>query len=324
MNERRSTALITGVTGQDGVHLARLLVAEGMRVVGTHRPASVAAGAMAPYLEEVELVELELRDRSRFAALVEDVRPAEVYNFAGMSSVGDSWAEPAAAVEINGAAPRAMLAALATMPETRFMQAASSEQFGDAAGSPYARGKSIAYQAVAEARRDGRFAVAAVLHIHESPLRRERFVVRKITRAATAIAHGRQDGLTLGSVDVRRDWGAAVDHVRAMRLMMTADNPVDYEVATGVVHELREVVEMAFAAAGVPDPWSVVTIDENLARPSDAPVLAGDPSPLERALGWRPRHTLEEVVVAMVAADDARLRTGVEEDVRYLDPRMIV
>lgn len=313
------TALVTGVTGQDGVHLARLLRAEGWRVVGTHQPGSAAALAMAPYLGGVGLVGLDLRDHAGFASLVDQVEPDAVYNLAGMSSMGDGWADPAAAMALNGEAPEAMLRVLASRPEVRFLQAASSEEYGEARESPYARGKVRAHDAVRAARSEGRFAVAAVLHIHESPLRRPRFVVRKVTRAAAAIALGRQDRLSLGAVDVRRDWGSAADHVRAMRLMMGADEPRDFEIATGVVHGLRDVVELAFAAAGVADPWSHVDTDPTLVRPADAAVLVGDPEPLRRALGWEPRHTLADIVSAMVAADRARLETGVEEDERYLD-----
>ncbi|TNM44144.1 NAD-dependent epimerase/dehydratase family protein [Nocardioides albidus] len=315
----RPVALVTGVTGQDGVHLARLLVAEGCRVIGTHRPGSPAAAAMRPYLREVELVGLDLCDEEGFASLVRDVRPAEVYNLAAMSSVGQSWQEPEAAMALNGAAPTAMLRALEAVPQARFLQAASAEQSGEAAASPYARGKRLGHEAVVAARDSGRFAVAAVLHIHESPLRRPTFVVRKITRAAAAISLGRQQRLTLGSLGIRRDWGAAADHVRAMRLMLASDTPADHEVATGVLTSLSTVVELAFAAAGISDPWTLVDFDEALERPVDAAVLAGDPAPLRSALGWEPRHSLAETVAAMVAVDRERLVSGVEEAEHYLD-----
>lgn len=313
------TALVTGVTGQDGVHLARLLHGEGMRVVGTHQPQSPAATTMQPYLQGIDLVGLDLRDHAGFAALVDDIDPDEVYNLAGMSSMGDGWADPDLAMALNGEAPAAMLTALAARPGARFLQAASSEQYGAAQDSPYARGKQRAHEAVLQARAEGRFAVAAVLHIHESPLRRPRFVVRKIARSAAEIALGRRESLTLGAVEVRRDWGAAVDYVRAMRAMVAADEPADFEVASGVVHGLRDVVELAFAAVGIDDPWPLIDTDPALVRPADAAVLVGDPEPLRRALGWEPRHSLAEVVAAMVAADVLRLESGVEEDERYLD-----
>lgn len=313
------TAVITGVTGQDGVHLARLLRAEGLRVVGTHRPGSGAPGQMAPYLDGVEVIPLDLRDRDGFRRLLTDVRPDEVYNLAALSSVGDSWSDPASAMELNGGAPSAMLSALSTVPTARFLQAGSAEEGVEAGRSPYARGKAVAREAVLDARSSGRFAVAAVMHIHESPLRRPRFVVRKVTRAAAAIAMGRQERLTLGTLDIRRDWGSAVDHVRAMRLMIRADEPTDQEVATGVEHSLRDVVELAFAAAGVSEPWSVVDTDEGMRRPADPTRLVGVVSPGLRALGWEPRHSLSDVISAMVAADRERLATGIEEHERYLD-----
>lgn len=313
-----TTHLITGVTGQDGVLLARLLLAEGGTVVGTHRPGSPAAAAMAPYLHGVELVAHDVRDQRGFANLVASVRPDEVYNLAAFSSVGQSWGSPDEALQVNGTSPEAMLDTLASLPAVRFLQAASSEETGDASGSPYARGKARAHEAVAAARMQGQFAVAAVLHIHESPIRRQHFVVRKITRGVAEIALGRRASLSLGQLDVRRDWGAAADHVRAMRLMMRADEPADFEVATGVVHALRDVVQMAFDAAGVNDPWSHVDSDDALYRPQDAVELVGDPDPLYRALGWQPTRTLGDVIAEMVAADLRRLATGVEEHERYL------
>ena len=313
-----STHLVTGITGQDGVHLARLLRAEGGRVVGVHRPGSREALAMAPYLHGVELVALDVRDHAGVANLIESVRPDEVYNLAAMSSVGESWDHPDEAVAVNGAAPVAMLATLAAHPDVRFLQAASAEETGDAAGSPYARGKAQAHAAVAEARARGLFAAAAVLHIHESPIRRRRFVVRKITRGAAEIALGRRERLSLGSLHVRRDWGAAADHVRAMRLMLAAAEPADFEVATGHVHALRDVVELAFAAAGISDAWGHVDHDESLVRPADAAELRGDPAPLLRVLGWAPTRTLADVVAEMVAVDLRRVETGVEEHESYL------
>lgn len=318
MTSHQTRHLVTGVTGQDGVLLARLLRSEGGRVVGTHRPGSPAAAAMAPYLEGVELVPLDVQDHDGFARLVEDLRPDEVYNLAAMSSVGQSWDHAEEALAVNGEAPAAMLTALAGT-SARFLQAASSEETGEASGSPYARGKARAHEAVEAARAEGRFAVAAVLHIHESPLRRRQFVVRKITRAVAEMALGQRERLTLGSLDVRRDWGAATDHVRAMRLMLQAGEPRDFEVATGVVHGLRDVVELAFAAAGIEDPWSRVDSDPALARPQDAAELAGDPAPLRAALGWEPTRTLEQTIAEMVAVDLRRLETGVEEHASYLD-----
>lgn len=312
-----TTHLVTGVTGQDGILLARLLRAEGGRVIGTHRPGSPDASAMAPYLHGIELAPVDLRDRAGLARLVAETQPDEVYNLAAFSSVGQSWSHPDEALAVNGDAPAALLELLPA--RTRFLQASSSEETGAASASPYARGKARAHEAVIEARDGGRFAVAAILHIHESPLRRRQFVVRKITRAVAEMSLGRRDRLALGSLDVRRDWGAASDYVRAMRLMLSADMPADFEVATGQVHGLRHVVELAFAAADLPDPWSRIDYDTTLERPKDAAELVGDPEQLRRTLGWQPSRSLADVISQMVAVDRRRLESGVEEDERYLD-----
>lgn len=319
MSARITTALVTGVTGQDGVHLARLLRSEGVRVVGTHRPGSPAVPAMAPYLRGVTLVAMDLRDHRGFADLVRELRPDEVYNLGSFSSVGASWLDPQTAVHLNGDAPAAMLAAIGPLPGTRFLQAGSAEVTGEASASPYARGKARASDAVARARDRGMFCVEAVLHIHESPLRRREFVVRKITRAAAEIALGRRERLVLGTVDVRRDWGAATDHVRALPLMLRAEEPADHVVATGTVHSLREVVDLAFDAAGVRDHWERVDVDASRARPTDARELVGDPGPIRDALGWQARTTLAKTIEHMVEVDRRRLQSGIEEEESYLD-----
>jgi len=313
-----TTHLITGVTGQDGVLLARLLRAEGGRVVGTCRPGSSMAAAMAPYLDGVEVVGVDMRDHAGLAALIEDVRPDEIYNLAAMSSVGLSWVNEQEALDTNGHAVAALIDVAKRLPQTRVLQAASAEETADASSSPYARGKAYARDAVASAREDGLFATSAVLHIHESPLRRPTFVVRKITRSAAAIRLGQLDRLTLGGLDIVRDWGAAVDHVAAMRGMLAADQPQDFEIATGVLHSLREVVDLAFDEAGVSDHWSLIDYDPGLKRPADAAEIRADIAPIRSALGWAPLHQFEDVVRSMVRADIARLTTGVEEHLDYL------
>lgn len=313
-----ATHLITGVTGQDGILLARLLRAEGGRVVGTCRRGSAAATSMAPYLEGVEIVHVDMRDQASLAELIEDLRPAEIYNLAAMSSVGMSWQHEQEALETNGIAAAALVEVAERLPSTRVLQAASAEEAAGASSSPYARGKAQARRAVDDARERGLFACSAVLHIHESPLRRPNFVVRKISRAAAAIALGRLDRLTLGGIDVVRDWGSASDHVAAMRQMLAADEPRDFEVATGILHSLREVVAIAFDEAGVNDYWQLIDHDPGLARPTDAAEIRGDTDTIRKALGWEPRHSFEDVVRSMVRTDLARLRSGIDEDVRYL------
>lgn len=313
-----SVSLITGVTGQDGVLLARRLLADGDTVIGTCRPGSEALSHMAPYLDGVRVVPLDLRDTRGFDALVHDLRPDAVFNLGAISSVRHSWDFPEQALDTNGRAVESMLASLASLGNVRFVQAASAEEHGEAAESPYAVGKAMARDAVLTARESGLFAAAAVLHIHESPLRRPEFVVRKVTKAVAEIVRGTRERLVLGPLHVRRDWGAAVDYVDAMIRIMRADEPADFEVGTGRIVSLREVVAAAFEAGGLGDFETYVDFDPALSRPVDAGEIASDPRRLREVLGWAPQFTIEQVVAQMVAADLRRLETGVAEDPTYL------
>lgn len=319
-----STALITGVAGQDGIHLARLLSHEGTRVVGTVLPGSTDAAAMAVYLRDVHVVPHDVRDGAGFAELLERRRPDEVYNLAGFSSVGASWDHPDLVAEVNGTAVERMVEALVayrgrTSHDVRFFQASSAEELGPAPLSPYARAKAVARGAVASARERGLFACAGILHNHESPLRPPTFVTRKITRAAAEIRLGRAESLSLGNLDVTRDWGAAVDYVAAMRRMMELEEPRELMIATGVRHRLDDVVRTAFDAAGIADPAPYVVQDPSLRRPADAASLPCDIGPTIEALGgWRPPTSFAAVIGDMVEVDLRRLRTGVEESPSYL------
>ena len=310
--------LITGVAGQDGVLLARLLRREGIDVVGTVRPGSGEGGAMAPYLTGVEVVEHDVRDTDGFRDLLARHRPEVVYNLAAASSVGRSWAEPELALAVNGEAVLGMLEVLADRPGTRFVQASSAEIRRPGAHSPYARAKLQAHEATSRAREAGLFCSTAVMHIHESPLRAPTFVMRKVSRAVAEIAEGRRDRVTLGNLDARRDWGSAVDSVRALRLLAGAAEPAEVEVCTGALVRLRDLVAHAFAAAGIDDPWAHVEQDAALERPADEDELAGDPEPIHRFLSWRPRVSVQRTVEQMVNIDRRRLVTGVEEDPAYL------
>lgn len=320
------TALVTGVAGQDGIYLARRLLGLGFRVVGTEREAA-ADQDLAVYLDGVELVQHDLRDDAGFRALLEQGRPDWVFNLAAFSSVGASWDQPDLVDDVNGAAVERMLQAMLDHRERhgvdlRFFQAGSAEELGAASASPYARAKARAHAATTRSREEhGLFACTAVLHNHESPLRPQRFVTRKITRAAAEIALGKRESVRLGNLEVSRDWGAASDYVGAMTRMLELDVATDLVVATGVTHTLRDLVEAAFAAAGVTDPWSYVVQDQALVRPADAPTLVADTSKTRRVLGWEPTLSFEQVVEHMVAVDLERLRTGVEESTDYLFPR---
>lgn len=323
------TALITGVAGQDGVLLARHLLDRGYRVVGTREPDSPIR--LACYLGGVDIVEHDLSDTAGFAQLLEKHRPAEVYNLAGFTSVGRSWDDPALVHEVNAAAVERILDVLLDLPfAVRFFQASSSEVFGPQAvqpqsedtehdpQNPYAESKSAAHRATQSAREAGLFAVVGILYNHESVVRAPDFVTRKITRAMAEIALGRRSELTLGNLDVSRDWGAAREYVAGMHAALTHDEPGDYILATGRSHTLGDLLGEAARAAGVAEPWAHVRQDPQLLRVADNPGLVGDPGRADAVLGWRPRVTFADLVAEMVSADIARLTSGVEEHPRYL------
>ncbi len=324
-----STVLITGVAGQDGVLLARHLRSTGHRVVGTLQPDVVAP--LRPYLEGVLVEEHDLRDSAGFERLLETYAPDEVYNLAGFTSVGASWDNRDLVTQVNAIAVESMLRTLVRRGGVKFFQASSSEVFGpDAVNpqdettphdpqNPYAESKSRAHEATVRAREEeGLFASVGVLYNHESPLRPVQFVTRKITRAAAEIGDGLRDTVTLGNLDVSRDWGAACDYVVAMQAALQRSMPSDYVIATGELHTLSDLLEVAFSVVGIDDPWPHVEQDPALLRKADAPGLRGDPSKARAALGWSPTTTFEELVQGMVAVDQERIGTGVEEDVAYL------
>jgi GDPmannose 4,6-dehydratase len=329
-------ALITGVAGQDGVYLSRLLLSEGYRVVGSVRPGGAEAARMAPYLAGVEIVEVDVCDAEAMRALLRRSRPHEVYNLAALSSVGSSWTDTDRVNEVNNLAVLRLLENLLHYRDEygdapRLFQASSAEIFGAAdeqpqnertphdPGSPYAAAKSAAHDRVMSYREtQGLFACNGILFSHESPLRGTSFVTRKITRGAVEISAGRRAELALGNLDVRRDWGAAADYVRAMWLMLQQPVADDYVIATGTSSSLRDFVELAFAEVGISDAWQYVRTDPTLMRPADIPQTWGDPSRANRELGWTASLTVEQVVVAMVSIDQQRLRRGVDESPEFL------
>lgn len=322
------TALITGVAGQDGVLLARHLSSVGYRVVGTTRPG--VRTTLHPYLSGVVMEEHDLRDAAGFERLLDAHAPDEVYNLAGFTSVAASWDDPDLVHEVNAVAVESMLGPLAKRG-IRFFQASSSEVFGPDAENPqdestahdprnpYAESKSIAQQALNHARDDdGLFACVGILYNHESPLRGLQFVTRKIVRAAVEIAAGVRDTVTLGNLEVSRDWGAARDYVVAMQATLQHDEPSDFIIATGQLHSLHNLLELAFEAAGATDPWSHVEQDPALLRLVDAPGLSGDPSRARRLLGWQATTSFDQLVAEMVEVEQRRVDTGVEESADYL------
>lgn len=320
------TSLVTGVAGQDGVLLARYLRAAGDRVVGTRRPGPAAETEV--YLDGVEVAAVDVRDTETLLELVESVQADRVFHLAASSSVADSWRDPELTHEVNAASVERLLAGLERLASPpRFVLASSAEVLGGRTGradgahapvTPYGESKSVAHRATVAARERGLVTSVAVLFNHESVLRPARFVTRKIVRAAVEIAAGRQERLVLGPVDVERDWGDARDHVQALAALGAHETGVDVSVATGRLTSLRDVVEAAFRAADVTDPWSRVDIDESLARPADTKGVPGDPAAAREALGWSATTSLEQMIAEMVRVESIRAETGVEHDPTYL------
>jgi GDPmannose 4,6-dehydratase len=330
------TALITGIAGQDGVYLGRHLQSLGYRVLGTVRSAALAEPVLSTFLPDAHTYEIDIRDSPALGVLIDRERPDEIYNLASWSSVGRSWSDPEAVTAVNGLSVLGLLEQVKRLRDAegydpRICQASSSEMFGlveelpqtEASPhhprSPYAVSKSFAHHTAVNYRESyDMFVATAILFNHESPLRPANFVTRKITQAAAAIAMGRQEKLTLGRLDIRRDWGAAADYVIAMHLMLQQPQPDSFNVATGRSHSLEDFLRTAFAAAGIEDYHALVTSDQSLFRPADVPETRGDPDKTKRVLGWQANQTFEAMVEAMVEADSARLRTGIELSTAYL------
>lgn len=311
-------ALICGVSGQDGAYLARLLLGKGYVVHGSSRDAQMSAfGNLARLgvLDQVNLESVAVNDfRSVLQALMK-IQPDEVYNLAGQSSVGLSFQQPVETLESISVGTLNFLEAIrfAGRP-IRFYNAGSSECFGDinnvadestpfAPRSPYAVAKSAAFWEVANYREAyGLFACSGILFNHESPLRPERFVTKKIVAAAARISAGSGEKLHLGNMAIRRDWGWAPEYVEAMWLMLQQDAPDDFVIATGESHSLEEFVEQAFAAVGL-DWRDHVVRDKALLRPTDLATGRGNPARARDRLGWQARHRMRDVVRMMVQAE---------------------
>lgn len=330
------TALITGLAGQDGVYLARHLHNLGYKVIGTVVSLEAAGAALDAYLPNALVHELDVRDSQGLGQLLTQHRPDEIYNLASWSSVGRSWGDPEQVTAVNGLAVLGMLEQLKLLRDAdgyspRVCQASSSEMFGlveelpqteaypHHPRSPYAVSKSFAHHTAVNYRESyGMFVANAILFNHESPLRPAAFVTRKITRGAAAISLGRQESLTLGRLDVRRDWGFAGDYVQAMHRMLQQDQPEDFNIATGVSHSLHDFLREAFTAAGVPDFEDRIETDPALLRPADVPETRGDSGKALATLGWKPELPFSNLVEQMVEADLRRIRSGVEHDPSYL------
>jgi len=329
----KRTALITGVTGQDGAYLSAFLLEKGYRVFGTFRRSSSRSFERLEYLgilNDVELIPLDLLDQSSLFFALRTTAPDEIYNLAAQSFVGASFEQPIATGEITGlGAIRLLDAILSSGLRPRFYQASSSEMYGDTSHdhkqsestpfqpcSPYATAKLYAHWATVNYRNAyGMFACSGILFNHESPLRGIEFVTRKIADGVARIKLGLQTKIVLGNIHAKRDWGYAPDYVQAMWLMLQRDKPSDYVIASGKSYSVAEFVSMACQQAGLPnDPQSYLELDANLLRPSEVGYLQGDPSKAMNELGWNPSHTpIEELVRIMVEADMLRVQREIRD-----------
>jgi GDPmannose 4,6-dehydratase len=308
-------AIICGISGQDGAYLAQLLLSKGYEVWGTSRDSEMASFANLTALSlrrDINLVSLNLRDVSGIIKLIQSVRPDEVYNLAAQSSVGLSFEQPFETIEsiVLGGINLLESIRLAGYP-TRYYNAGSTECFGNTGltpvdetaalspCSPYAVAKAASYWAVANYRSAyGLYACTGILSNHDSPLRPKRFVTRKIVQAAAEIAMGAPIKLSLGNLEIERDWGWAPDYVDAIWRMMQMDSPEDYIVATGVTSTLRDFIDIAFKLAGK-DWREFVTVSPDLFRPFDLLHSRVNPSKAASGLGWRASHLMPDVVRMM-------------------------
>ena len=310
-------ALITGITGQDGSYLAELLLDEGYEVFGMVRRSSTEAFERISHIQDrLNLVSGDLLDEVSMINILREHRPQEVYNLAAQSFVQTSWAQPVFTGESTAMGVTRVLDAIRTVdPEIRFYQASSSEMFGKVQAvpqdedtpfyprSPYGVAKVYGHWITINYRESYNLhASSGILFNHESPRRGLEFVTRKVTNGVAKIKLGMAKELRLGNLDAQRDWGFAADYVRAMYLMLQQDTPDDYVVATGETHPVRELCEVAFAAAGLN--WeNHVVIDPAFMRPAEVDLLVGDPSKAERVLGWRREVDFTSLVEMMVASD---------------------
>lgn len=335
------TAIITGVTGQDGAYLVKLLLDKGYKVIGTSRRTSSMGYWRLEYVqsavhENLELVDYDLTDPAAAIRLVDKYKPDEIYNLAAQSFVGTSFEQPSMTLDITGKGPLNLLEAIRTVkPDTRYYQASTSEMFGLVQAipqsettdfyprSPYGVAKLYAHWMTINYRESyNMFATSGILFNHESPLRGIEFVTRKITDAVARIKMDKLDVLELGNMDAQRDWGYAADYVKGMYAMMQADKPDTYVLATNRTVPVREFVDMSFKAVDVELAWegsgekeigrcantgkTLVRVNPAFYRPAEVELLIGDASKAKADLGWEATTSLESLCEMMVSADLAR------------------
>jgi GDPmannose 4,6-dehydratase len=314
-------ALITGITGQDGSYLADLLLEKGYEVHGMVRRSSTENfERIAHLVDRIGLVQADLLDPTSLVEALEETRPTELYNLGAQSFVPTSWKQPVLTAEFTAVGVTRMLEAIRRVdPDIRFYQASSSEMFGKVREvpqneqtpfyprSPYGVAKVYGHFITVNYRESyGLFAVSGILFNHESPRRGLEFVTRKISDGVARIKLGLADELRLGNLDAKRDWGYAGDYVEAMWLMLQADEPEDYVIATGEEHAVREFVDIAFEHASL-DPERHIVVDPEFLRPAEVDHLVGDARRARERLGWEPRVSFRELVELMVDADMERL-----------------
>ena len=338
------TALITGITGQDGAYLARLLLDKGYRVVGTYRRASSENFWRIEELdvrghERLVLEDLDLADLGRCVRLLNEYAPAEVYNLAAQSFVSTSFREPVATAQATGLGALNLLEAIRiAAPGVRYYQASTSEMFGKVVAvpqnedtpfhprSPYGVAKLFAHWATVNYRESyGLYAASGILFNHESPLRGKEFVTRKITESAARMHLGQLECMEIGNLDAKRDWGFAQEYVEGMWRMLQQDAPDTYVLATGVTVSVRDFVQKAFSAVGIDLAWQGGGVEETgtdrqgrvrvrvspaFFRPAEVDLLLGDPAKAKARLGWQARTSLDELCRLMVDADLRRVKAG--------------
>tara|TARA_R110000868_G_scaffold83100_3_gene234784 strand:- start:1904 stop:2938 length:1035 start_codon:yes stop_codon:yes gene_type:complete len=340
------TAVITGITGQDGAYLAQLLLEKNYKVYGTYRRTASTNYWRLDELgiknhENLELVEYDLTDFSSSLRLIDKTKPDEVYNLAAQSFVGVSFDQPIATTQINALGPLSLLEAIRTVnPKIKFYQASTSEMFGKVQDvpqsettvfyprSPYGVAKVYAHMMVINyCESYDMFATSGILFNHESPLRGLEFVTRKITDGLARVKLGKQSHIEIGNMDAKRDWGYAKDYVDGMRLILQAEKPDCYVLATGRTETVRSFVEMTCKALDINLAWegtgvdelgfdtntgkAIIKINPKFYRPAEVDLLIGDPSKAKKDLGWQSSTSLEDLCAMMVKADLRRVETGI-------------
>ena len=317
------TALITGITGQDGSYLAELLLSKGYRVVGMARRAStVTYERIQHILDDITVIQGDLTDQGSLLSMFEEYEPTEVYNLAAQSFVPTSWSQPALTGDVTALGVTRMLEAIRFVnPKIKFYQASSSEMFGKVVEvpqkettpfyprSPYGVAKVYGHWITINYRESfGLFSVSGILFNHESPRRGLEFVTRKITNAVARIKYGLTKELRLGNLESRRDWGFAGDYVKAMWLMLQREEPDNFVIGTGETHSVQEFCEIAFGHVGL-DYKDFVVQDERFYRPAEVDLLVSDPGKAGRDLGWEMSVGFKQLVTMMVDADMERVQS---------------